>query len=63
MIIINNNNDRYPFLILFLELLFWTKIQKTKNIEEMINEIPPNPKTKLELTLSNAKENKIVIEV
>ena len=55
-----NNN---PFLVLFFELLFWIKIQDTKNMVETINEIPPNPKIKLELTRSNPKEAKIVVIV
>ena len=52
-----------PFLILFFELLFWIKIQDTKNKVETINEIPPIPKMKLELTRSNPKEIKTVVSV
>ncbi len=55
-----NNN---PFLVLFFELLFWIKIQDTKNMVEIINEIPPIPKIKLELTRSNPKEIKTVVIV
>jgi len=52
-----------PFLVLFFELLFWIKIQDTKNMVEIINEIPPIPKIKLELTRSNPKEIKTVVIV
>ncbi len=55
-----NNN---PFLVLFFELLFWIKIQDTKNMVEIINEIPPIPKIKLELTRSNPKEIKTIVIV
>jgi len=62
--IINNAiKNNKPFLVLFFELLFWTKIQDTKNMVETINEIPPIPKIKLELTRSNPKEIKTVVIV
>jgi len=38
-------------------------MQNTKNIVETINEIPPIPKIKLELTRSNPNEVKIVVIV
>jgi len=41
---IKNNK---PFLVLFFELLFWTKIHNTKNKVELINKIPPIPIVKL----------------
>ena len=57
---IKNNK---PFLVLFFELLFWTKIHETKNNVGIISEIPPNPKMKFELTRSNVKETKTVVIV
>lgn len=51
-----SKNNR-PFLCLFLELLFWIKIQETKNSVETISEIPHNPDI---FTRSNIKEVKIV---
>ena len=62
-IIKSATRNNKPFLVLFFELLFWIKIQDTKNRVETINEIPPNPKIKLELTRSNPNETKIVVIV
>ncbi len=62
-IIKSATNNSKPFLVLFFELLFWIKIQNTKNSVGTINEIPPNPKRKLELTRSNPKEIKTVVIV
>ena len=62
-IIKSATKNNKPFLVLFFELLFWIKIQDTKNKVETINEIPPIPKIKLELVRSIPKEVKTVIIV
>jgi len=46
-IIKSATKNNKPFLVLFFELLFWIKIQDTKNRVETINEIPPHPKNKI----------------
>ena len=56
MVIIKNAiKNNIPFLVLLTDF-FWIKIMQTKTILGTINEIPPNPKIKLELTRSNPSE-------
>ena len=52
-----------PFLVLFFFVFIWIKRKITKNKVGTIKEIPPSPKTKFELTLSNPNENKSVVTV
>ena len=52
-------NKTNPFLVLFwLLLIFWIKMQPTKNTVGSINENPPKPNTKLGPGLSNEPEIK-----
>ena len=59
----NASRNIKPFLVLFLVDLLCIKIQDTKNKVEVINEIPPMPKIKVELTRSNPNEIMIVLIV
>lgn len=58
----NPNKNNNPALVLWIDF-FWIKITHTKTMVGAINEIPPNPKIKLELTRSNPKEVKTVVIV
>ena len=59
----NASKNIKPFLVLFLADLLCIKMQDTKNKVEVINEIPPMPKIKPELTRSNPNEIMIVLIV